>query len=131
MKVRDQYQIDITKCIWALANYTVGHDINWAWENIKDYIKTSTKQNLNLHELKRRKAWFDEVCLGFLDQRKLAKMQEIQDPSETDVNNLNNVRCEARVHFRNKKLVYPKAKFEELEAVRSKIYGTCTGASDT
>ena len=84
-----------------------------------------------MHELKRRKALFDEVCLGFLDQKKLAKMQEIQGPSQTVVNNLNKVRHEARVHFRNKKLVYPKAKFEELEAVRSKILGTCTGASDT
>jgi len=58
-------------------------------------------------------------------------MQEIQGPSKTVVNNLNNVRREARVHFRNTKLVYPKAKFEEHETVRSKILGTCTGASET
>ena len=58
-------------------------------------------------------------------------MQWIQDPSQTDVTKLNNVTCEARVHFKNKKVVYPKAKFEELETVRSKILRTCTRASVT
>ena len=55
-------------------------------------------------------------------------MQWIQDPSQSNVNNLNKVRCEARGHFRNKKLGYLKAKIEEFETVRSKILGTCTGA---
>jgi len=36
----------------------------------------------------------------------------------SNVNNINNVRCEATVHFRNKKQVYLKAKVEELETVR-------------
>ena len=58
-------------------------------------------------------------------------MQLVQDPSQSNVNNLNNVRCKARVHFRNKKVGYLKAKIEELETVRSKILGTCTGASAT
>ena len=46
---------------------------------------------------------FDEECLGFLDQRKQAKMQWIQNPSQSNVDNLNNVRCEVSRHFRNKK----------------------------
>jgi len=29
--------------------------------------------------LKQHKPWFDEECLGFLDQRKQAKMQWVQD----------------------------------------------------
>ena len=53
-----------------------------------------------------------------------------QDTSQSNVNNLNNVRSEARVHFRNKKQVYLKAKVEELETVRSKISGTSIGAYD-
>ena len=36
----------------------------------------------------------------------------------SNVNNPNNVRCEARVHFRNKNKVYLKAKVEELETNR-------------
>jgi len=39
----------------------------------------------------------------FFDQRKQAKMQWLQDPSQSSVDNLNNVRREARSHFRNKK----------------------------
>jgi len=41
-------------------------------------------------------------------------MQWIQDPSQTSVDNLNNVRREASRHFRNKRKAYLKAKIEEL-----------------
>jgi len=63
---------------------------------------------------------FDEECLGFLDQGKQAKMQWAQDPSQSSVDNLNNVKHEASRHFRNKKKAYLKAKIEELET-NSKI----------
>ena len=45
-------------------------------------------------------------------------MHWVQYPSQSNVNNLNNVRHEARRHFRNKKKAYPKAKFEEPETNR-------------
>jgi hypothetical protein len=64
-----------------LEDLDVDKDINWAWVNIKENIKTSAKENLGLHELKQHKPWFDEESLGFLDRRKQAKMQWIQDPS--------------------------------------------------
>ena len=47
--------------------------------------------------------WFDKECLDFLDQRKRAKMQWIQDPSRSNVDNLNNVRRDASRHFRKKR----------------------------
>jgi len=50
----------------------------------------------------------------FLKQRKQAKMQWVQDPSQRNVDNLNTVRAEASRHFRNKKKAYLKAKIEEL-----------------
>jgi hypothetical protein len=50
-----------------------------------------------------------------LDQRKQAKMQWIQDPSQSNVGDLNNVRHEASRHFRNEKWEYLKAKIEELD----------------
>jgi len=34
------------------------------------------------------KPWFDEECLGILDQRKQAKMQWIQDPNQSNVDTL-------------------------------------------
>ena len=45
-----------------------------------------------MHEMKQHKPWFDEEYLGILDQRKQAKMQWIQDPSQSNVDNLNNVK---------------------------------------
>jgi len=70
--------------------------------------------------LKQHKPCFDEECLGFLDQRKQAKIQWMQDPSQSNIENLNNVRRDASRHFRNKKKAYLKAKTEELET-NSKI----------
>jgi len=64
--------------------------------------------------------FFDEECLGFLDQRKQTKVQWAQDPSQSNVDNLNSVKHEASRHFRNKKKAYLKAKIEELES-NSKI----------
>jgi hypothetical protein len=77
VEVKKKYQIEITDIFAALANLSVDEDVNRAWENIKENIKTSAKESLGLRELKQHKPWFDEECLGFLDQRKQAKMQWI------------------------------------------------------
>jgi hypothetical protein len=98
-------------------------DINRAWESIKENIKTSATESLGLLEMRQYKPWFDERCLGILDQRKLAKMQWIPDPSQNNVDNLNNVRRDTSRHFRNKKKAYLKSKIEELET-NSKINNT-------
>ena len=103
-----------------MENLSDGEDINRAWENIKVNIKTSAKKSLDLHDLKQHKPWFYIECLRFSDQRKQAKVQWIQDPSQRSVDNLNNVKHEASRHFRNKKKAYLKAKIEELET-NSKI----------
>ena len=58
---------------------------------------------------------FDKECVDFLDQRKQAKMLWIQDRSQSNVDNTNNVRRNASRHLRNKKKAYLKAKIEELE----------------
>ena len=81
-----------------MGNISDDEDINRAWENIKEDIKTSA-----MHELKQHKPWFDEECLHFLDERKQAKLQWVQDPSQRNVDNLNNVRREASRHFRKKR----------------------------
>jgi len=86
-----------------LEDLDVDEDVNRASENITENIKTSAKESLGLHELKQNKPWFDTECLDFLDQKKQAKMQWIKDPSRSNVDNLNNVRCDASRHFRNKK----------------------------
>ena len=104
--VREQYQIEITNRFAALENVNVDEDVNRTWENIKENIQTSAEESLGLHELKQNKPWFDEECLGFLDQRKRTKMQWIQDPSQSNVDILNNVRREAGRHFRDKIKAY-------------------------
>jgi hypothetical protein len=65
------------------------------------------------------------------NQRKLAKMQWLQDSHQCNTDNLNNVICQASRHFWNKKKEYLTAKVDELDTVRSNISETCIGASFT
>jgi hypothetical protein len=122
LEVRKEYQIKISTRSAGLENLNDSEDINRAWENIKENIKTSFKESLGLYELKKHKPWFDEECSRFLDQRKQAKMQRLQDPNKSNVHNLKNVRREARKQIRNKKKEYMEFKIDNLK-VRSKILG--------
>jgi len=45
-------------------------------------------------------------------------MQWVQDPSQGNVDNLNNVRSDASRHFENKKKACLKTKVDELETNR-------------
>jgi hypothetical protein len=56
----------------------------------------------------------DEGCSKLLDQRKEAQLQWLQNPSEINGDNLNNVKHKASRHFRNKKRECMKYKINEL-----------------
>jgi len=100
---REKYQIEITKKFAALENLNDDEDVNRTWGNIKNFIETPAKESLVLHYLKHNKPWCDEECLGSLDQRKRVKLQWIQDPSQSTVDILNNLRREVSRHFREKR----------------------------
>jgi hypothetical protein len=65
--------------------------------------------------LKKYKPWFNEGCSKLVGERKHAKLQWLQDPSEINGDNMNNVRCGASRYFRNKKREYLKDKINELQ----------------
>ena len=81
--------------------------------------------------MQQHKPWFDE-SFGFSDQKKQAKMQWVQDPSQSGVDILNNVRCEGSRHFRNKGSHICKLKLRNLKVtVRLKnISSLYRGISD-
>jgi uncharacterized protein YaaR (DUF327 family) len=89
-------------------------EINSVWEMIGENIKISAKESLGYFELKKHKPWFDEGCSKLVDQKKQAKLQWLQDPSEINGDNLNNVRCKANRYFKNKKREYLKDKINEF-----------------
>jgi hypothetical protein len=95
LEIKKEYQIEISNRFATLENLSDNEDINRAWENFKENIKTSAKNSLGLHKLKQHKPWCDEKYLGFLDQMKKAKMQCVQDTSQKDVDNINNVSRES------------------------------------
>jgi hypothetical protein len=43
-----------------------------------------------------------------LEERKQAKLQWLQNPSQRNLDNLNNVRCGTSINFKNKKREYMK-----------------------
>jgi uncharacterized protein YaaR (DUF327 family) len=94
-------------------------DINYVWETIRENIKISARESLGYYELKKHKPWFHKGCSELSDQRIEAKLQWLQDQSETNGDNLKNVRREASRHFRNKKREYLNDIINEL-AMNSK-----------
>jgi hypothetical protein len=83
---------------------------------LKENNKISAKGSVGLYELKQHEIRFEEKCSRFLDQKKQIKMQWLQDPNQSNVDNVNNLRREASRDFRNKKKENLKAKINELEA---------------
>ena len=65
LEVMKQYQIDITKSYAALEDLSDYEDINRAWENIKENIRTLAKESLDLNDLKRHEPRVDEERTGF------------------------------------------------------------------
>ena len=49
----------------SLENLNDSKNINRAWENISENIKTSAKESLGLCKLKQHKPWFDDEYLHF------------------------------------------------------------------
>ncbi|PNF28551.1 hypothetical protein B7P43_G12912 [Cryptotermes secundus] len=115
---KEQYHAEISNSFAALENLDTEVDVNKTWETIRENIKMSAKESLGYYEPKKHKLWFDEGCSKLLDQRKHAKLQSLQDPSDLNGDN-QNIRCETRRHFRNKKREYLKDKIDEL-AMNSK-----------
>jgi hypothetical protein len=89
------------------------------WKIVRENVKISARESVGYFELKKYKPWLDEGCSKLVDQRKQTKLQWLQNPSEINVNNLNNIRCEASRYFRNKKREYLKDRINEL-ATKSK-----------
>jgi hypothetical protein len=59
-------------------------------------------------------------------------MQRLQDPNQSNVHNLNNVRNETSGHFRNKQKDYLKAKTDEIVTISDTcIMATVTSRSVT
>jgi hypothetical protein len=71
---------------------------------VPQYINTLVSTGLGYYELKKNKPWFDEGCSELLYQRKKAKLQWLQDPSDINGDNLNNI-SETSRHFRNKEAI--------------------------
>jgi hypothetical protein len=112
------YHVEVSNRSAALEELNAEVEINNVWEKIRD-IKISAKESLHYYELKKHTPWIGEECSKLLDQRKKAKLQWLQHPSEVNGDNLNSVRHEASRHFRNKKRGYLKGRINKL-AMNSK-----------
>jgi hypothetical protein len=99
--VKEQYQVAFRNKFAALENLEHSGDVNnKAWDNIRENIKILAQESVGYCESKHRKPWFDEECSKLVDQRKQAKLQWLQDPSETNEDNLSEVRQEASRHVK-------------------------------
>jgi hypothetical protein len=67
MEVKEEYQVEISNRFAALENLHESLDISSAWESIRENIKTSAKENIGYHRLKRNKPWFHDECSKLID----------------------------------------------------------------
>jgi predicted metallo-beta-lactamase superfamily hydrolase len=74
-EVKKQCQVKITNRFAALKNFDDNVDMNRAWENIGENMKTSAKESLCHYELQQHKPWFDDQYSKLIDRRKQAKLQ--------------------------------------------------------
>jgi hypothetical protein len=87
-------------------------------------MKISAAESLG-HELKHHKPWFDEKCSKLLDQRNQAKLQWLQNTSQTNGDNLSNITHKTSRPFRNEKRECLKEKLMSLkQTVRTEISQT-------
>jgi predicted metallo-beta-lactamase superfamily hydrolase len=101
-EVKEQYHVKITNRFAALENFDDNVDMNRAWKNIRENIKTTAKESLRHYELQKHKPWFDDEYSKLIDRRKQAKLQWLQNPSQVNVDNMDNVRSKASRTFRIK-----------------------------
>jgi hypothetical protein len=115
VEVKEKYRLEISNRFAALDSLDESFDINNAWESIRENVKNSAKGNLGYHGLKHNKSVFDNECSELVDQRKQAKLQWLQNPSQINGDNLQDLRRETSRTFRNKKRGYLQGKINELE----------------
>jgi hypothetical protein len=87
VKGKEQFCVEVSYRFPALEDLDAEVEINSAWETIRENITISAKESVGCFELKKHKPWFDEGCSKLLDQRKQAKLQWLQDPSEINADN--------------------------------------------
>jgi hypothetical protein len=91
--------------------------------NILDY--ESFSHSLVYCEFKQHKPWFDEKCSELLDQRKHDTLKLLQNPSQTNEENMNDVRRETNRTFREKGRNIGKKKLMCLkQSVKIKVSDT-------
>jgi hypothetical protein len=105
--------------------------MNRAWENIRENIKTSAKENLGHYELQQHKPWFGDEYSKLIDRRKQTKLQWLQNPSQVN-GDMDNFRREASRTFRTRKREYLKNKVNELEtnSKNKNIRDLCRGINE-
>jgi hypothetical protein len=111
---KEQFRVEVSNRFSALEDLDTEVEINSPWEMIRKNIKISAKESLGYFELKKHKPWFNKGCSKLSDQWKQAKLQWLQDPSEINGDNLNNVRREASRYFRNKKKEHLKYEINKI-----------------
>jgi hypothetical protein len=100
---KEKHRVEVSNRFAALEDFNTEVEINNALEMMRQIIKISAEDSLSYYELEQHRPWFDEGCSKLLDQRKQSKLQWLQDPSEINGDNLNNVRRETSRYFRKKR----------------------------
>jgi hypothetical protein len=115
IEVKEKYQVGTSNRFAATESLGKSSDINSAWKSTGKNIKGSAKETLGYHRLEDIKSWFDDECSKLTDQQKQVKLQWLQNPSQINGDNLQNLRCKTRRTCRKNKREHLKDKISKLE----------------
>jgi hypothetical protein len=92
LEVEEKYKVEISNRFAALQKLDESFDIDNGWESIRENIKTSAKDNLGYQKLKHNKPCFGDECSNLIDQRTQDRLQWLQNSSQINGHNLQNLR---------------------------------------
>jgi len=115
-EINRQYKNKLKEILSLTENSNkVENNVDNLWNEIENSIKTVPTEVLGFDERKRWKKWFDEQCKKSNNERDIARIKMLLDPSEENKRVLSTRQRETKQLFRKKKRAWENSRLEIIE----------------
>jgi RNAse (barnase) inhibitor barstar len=91
------------------------NNVDSLWNEIENSVKTAATEVLGFEKRKTRKKWFDEQCKKASNERDIARIKMLKNPSEENKRVLSVRQRETKQLFRKKKRTWENSRLEIIE----------------
>ncbi|XP_060881722.1 craniofacial development protein 2-like [Metopolophium dirhodum] len=115
-EINRQYKNKLKETLSLTENSNnVDNNVDNLWNEIENSIKTVATEVLGFEERERGKKWFDEQCKKANNERDIARIKMLKDPSEENKRVLSTRQRETKQLFRKKKRACENSRLEIIE----------------